>query len=819
MLNFLNTFSLKKKSRARRLEYRRSLPEHPVWYKRWLRTPGATHSLIFAMVFFLGTLLMDMWPLYPFTWRTGQFVNSDVEARTDFKVIDEQKMAKEIQNIRENTPLKFQLNSGMLEEMMKQLERIPASFKAAGKPGEVPKNLRALLKISATEEKKEQSGTDKPAVEPSSSDKTSQSPADSPVFKAWIDLADKDTKQDFKNKLAVVRSNLEELFVTDLAGKAFNSERYKLRDAVFLKGHTMLRRSTVAYLVDTGEKNKIMEGIKTATKSGFSEVILPGLRNFLLTKLAAEPLYTYDETQTRQDMEAAISSLKENPDPRCTRKHIAGEVLVPRTRQNGAGGLSSEQRDLLVKEHKAYLSYIWKHKPWLPVWCLITRVTMITLVTVSLCGYVGTFNKPLIRDNIQGLRLIVLCLFILAVVKLNVAFMEMSPYTSLLGLSIGAIITGIVYERRLAIFVSAMICILALMQVRGDLNMLLSFLAIAAMCVCSIGDVRTRSRIIIISILAGLAAFMIIYLTSIMDGIFWPFALKRGLWGGVSVMLAGLIVQGLMPIVERLFGVATGSTLLEWCDVSKPLLKRLAMQAPGTYNHSLQVGAMCEAAAEKVGGNGLLARVGAYYHDIGKISKPQYFSENQEEGQSKHEKLSPAMSTLVIIGHVKDGIEFAHQYSLPTQLRGMIATHHGTTSARYFYQEAVEEAQKSGEPEPDEDRFRYPGPKPRTREEAILMLADGAETSVRAMDKLTPTNIQTQVHAIVADKLGDGQLDECDLTLCEVHIIEESMIKSLCGMYHGRIAYPSEDKTNKKKEKDHEKQEEAGNDSDISNTE
>jgi len=183
--------------------------------------------------------------------------------------------------------------------------------------------------------------------------------------------------------------------------------------------------------------------------------------------------------------------------------------------------------------------------------------------------------------------------------------------------------------------------------------------------------------------------------------------------------------------------------------------------------------------------------VGAYYHDIGKINKPEYFVENQLGSPSKHNKLSPAMSLLIITGHVKDGIELAREYGLPPVLYEFIATHHGTTLVQYFYHAATEQRRAAGSDRaPEEVEFRYPGPKPRSKECAILMLADASESSVRAMPEPTAGRIEMQAHAIVSQRLMDGQLDECDLTLREVHEIEKSLVKSLCGIYHGRIAYP-----------------------------
>jgi hypothetical protein len=241
-------------------------------------------------------------------------------------------------------------------------------------------------------------------------------------------------------------------------------------------------------------------------------------------------------------------------------------------------------------------------------------------------------------------------------------------------------------------------------------------------------------------------------------------------------------------------------TLLDYSDANQPLLRRLAMDAPGTFSHSLLIGSIAEAAAEAIGCNGLLCRVGAYYHDIGKTNKPKYFVENEMGSASRHKELSPAMSQLIIVGHVKDGIELAREYGLPTILRQFIETHHGTTLVEPFYNEAKKKyeapligpsAQRPIEPPPSESEFRYPGPKPRTKESAIVMLSDTVEGAVRSLSEVTPGKIEAVVHNMAMKRLQDGQFDECDLSLRELSQIEASMSKTLAAHYHGRIAYPT----------------------------
>ncbi len=265
-------------------------------------------------------------------------------------------------------------------------------------------------------------------------------------------------------------------------------------------------------------------------------------------------------------------------------------------------------------------------------------------------------------------------------------------------------------------------------------------------------------------------------------------AMQFGLWS----VVAGFLMTGLLPFIESLFGVQTELSLLELGDVAHPLLQELVRRAPGTYNHSINVASIAEAAAESIGARGLLVRVGAYFHDIGKMLKPGYFVENQGQDANRHESLVPAMSTLIIIAHIKDGADLARQHHLPQSMIDFIQQHHGTTLVEYFYRRANERSEANDEGEVEESAFRYPGPKPQTKEAAVLMLADAVESASRALVEPTPARIESLVHEIAMKRLLDGQFDCCGLTLQELATIEDSLVKSLTAVYHGRVKYPSQ---------------------------
>ncbi len=256
----------------------------------------------------------------------------------------------------------------------------------------------------------------------------------------------------------------------------------------------------------------------------------------------------------------------------------------------------------------------------------------------------------------------------------------------------------------------------------------------------------------------------------------------------INGVVSSIIALGILPLFEWLFKVVTNISLLELADFNHPLLQRMVMEAPGTYHHSLIVGNLSDAAATAIHGHALLARIGAYYHDIGKLAKPQYFSENQCLQENAHDALAPTMSKLVIMNHVKDGVELAQKHKLNQQIIDFIRQHHGSSLAYYFYRRALENVENEARVE--EESFRYPGPKPNTRETAIVLLADSVEAATRTLKDPAPDAIREMVHKIVNNKFIDGQLDECDLTLKDLEKISAVFIRILTGMHHGRVNYP-----------------------------
>lgn len=312
--------------------------------------------------------------------------------------------------------------------------------------------------------------------------------------------------------------------------------------------------------------------------------------------------------------------------------------------------------------------------------------------------------------------------------------------------------------------------------------------------------IRQRYKIIqagiLISTIMALSLMVISYRKEI--GIISFSSSPNVIPASINGILSAFIVAGALPIFEFLFKVVTNISLLELSDFNHPLLKRLVLEAPGTYHHSLLVGNLAEMAAEAINANSLLARVGAYYHDIGKLEKPEYFSENQDRSLSKHEQLKASMSKLVIINHVKEGKSLAKKHKLNSGIIEFIEQHHGTSLVFYFYRRALEESKKKEDVK--EEVYRYTGPKPQSKETAIVLLADSVEAACRALEEPIVQRIEEVVHTIINNKFIDGQLDECDLTLKDLNKIDKTFIHILSAIYHSRIEYPDIKSGNSNKE-------------------
>jgi len=343
----------------------------------------------------------------------------------------------------------------------------------------------------------------------------------------------------------------------------------------------------------------------------------------------------------------------------------------------------------------------------------------------------------------------------------------------------------------------------SMVLLRSGVTALFAGLAAAVVIALLAPRIRRRTQIIRMGVIVGLCQAVVTLTRIDRFPPDWLDLVRQILFCGIGGTGAALIVVVLLPAFESLFGMTTNITLLELSDLGHPLLRRLAFEAPGTYHHSLMVANLAHAAADAIHANAVLARVGAYFHDIGKLTKAKYFTENIQEAESPHDELTPSMSALVVMGHVKEGLSLAMLHKLPGAVMDVIEQHHGTGLAAYFHHKAGQQAQADARENAatrgktptnittvDESHYRYPGPRPMSREAAIIMLADALEATSRTLDKPTPGHITELVDRLVDGRFEDGQLDDCEMELAELAQVKKAFVSCLTNMLHSRISYP-----------------------------
>lgn len=489
------------------------------------------------------------------------------------------------------------------------------------------------------------------------------------------------------------------------------------------------------------------------------------------------------------------------------REYQPGELIV-----TGNTPLRASDVELLETEYKTIRQSV----TWVEMFRYSVASFGMYIAIYVLCGFYIQKHHPRILQETRRLRTL---LGAVVVTVTLCAFDKFDNRYEWRGAIIPMVLFGatiaIAYGRELALLLTAAVTLVATLSLGQSLADFVILVATSAATILLLGRVRSRTKLIYVGIAAGAVAMLTTLGVSTLVGrsfgwsgtgrsplngldewIQHSFVLRQlfgSLWYGVCAVLAGVLMTGLLPFIEKLFDVQTDISLLELGDAAHPLLQELVRRAPGTYNHSITVASIAEAAAEAIGAHGLLVRVGAYFHDIGKIFKPDYFAENQRDTGSRHESLVPAMSTLVIVAHVKDGADLAHQHGLQQTIIDFIEQHHGTTLVEYFYRQATRQQEDNPDGVTvDETSFRYPGPKPQTKEAAVLMLADAAESASRTLIDPAPSRIEHLVHELSTKRLLDGQFEECGLTLQELHAIEDSLVKSLTAVYHSRVKYPNQ---------------------------
>lgn len=418
---------------------------------------------------------------------------------------------------------------------------------------------------------------------------------------------------------------------------------------------------------------------------------------------------------------------------------------------------------------------------------VISGAFLLNLTILTVFGVLVYFIRPRIYASLRWLVLqaaLVVVYFALArVVAANDVPAEALPVAFV------TLTVAVLWDSRVALVMGLVIAVLTVAQSPfADTEVLFPTMVGGAAAAMSVRVVRRRAQTwVFVAIITGAYAVTLLAM-ALLQGLSAGAVVVSMGWAGANAALSAVIAMGFMPVFEWATAITTDQTLLEWADPNRSLLRRLSLEAPGSYAHTINVANLGETAANSIGAHGLLCRVGLYYHDVGKVLKPHYFVENQPEGRNPHDNLKPDTSATIVREHVTEGLRLAREEKLPQVIQDFIPEHHGTQLIAYFHERAKDEF---GEDKVDEADFRYPGPKPQSKETAIAMLADSIESATRVLQEPTPERVRSLVDGIVEGKRSDGQLDEAPLTLREITQLKDSFVKVLSGIHHHRIDYPA----------------------------
>lgn len=730
------------KSTARREEIRKNRPDTAVPLMTRLREGDAMKSLAVAVIFCVLAICILVMREDVVSWRPGQWTHHDIVARVEFPFRDERKLEMARQTARDATPRVFrQVQPDPIKQIEDELLSLPDRVKGLTM-AELPQDLAALLDASSLARLQEYH------VPPQ--------------------------RQEYEQS---VHNYIEAIRQMELVVISEEERKQDLTRMITVQGLNAPVGGVTTYT--TKMRDDLSARFQTPAAKYFRLTLQPQIVNLTRNKFTEN--YVFDEGLTI----AAANRNEQLVSPTVGNVLKAANSPIVKV-EPGGRPISHEDWLMLKRENQEYLSTLG-----VAVWG--QRVGLgfvVALMTTIASAYVARYQPRIVRNVARAAAIALLLLAMLLVAQLAALGSSSIYIFGIAPTILTAMILCIAYEQRFALGIATFHAVLVTLAMDANLTFLMILETGVVTCCFLLDELRTRSKLIEVG---GMTALAMIVATAAAGALSFdplPYIAKQCLYTGAAGLGVGFVVLGILPFIEKTFRITTSMTLLELADVSHPLLRRLSVEAPGTYNHSLQVATIAEEAAESIGANSLLCRVGSYYHDVGKINKADYFVENQVDGQNRHLNLSPNVSRLIIHGHVKDGVEMGKEYNLPTNIIPFIQQHHGTTVVEYFYQRACDTCEPE-HPDPSKEQFRYPGPKPRTREIAILMIADAVESAARTMTEPSAARIEALVEDIAMKRLLDGQFDDCDLTMRDLDKVKHSLIKTLLGIYHGRIVYPS----------------------------
>ncbi|MFL5575378.1 MAG: HD family phosphohydrolase [Gemmatimonadaceae bacterium] len=485
------------------------------------------------------------------------------------------------------------------------------------------------------------------------------------------------------------------------------------------------------------------------------------------------PTLVYDRVTTerrRQDLQRSVNVRKY--EVRAGEKIVGAHEVVGREEHEKMRALRDEVQRRNVPEHA----------PGRVVGAVLFNALVITIFGITLLLF-----RPQLYRSFRALAFFAAIFALVCAIAALLSHRE-PVLPELIPVALAAILFCVLFDPRISLIAAMVLAVLIGGQsaFRGTNALFINLIGGVA---AAFGARVIRRRDEALYPMASVTAAYLLAAVAIGLTLDWPAAeiFRSGAWGAANAVASVALALMLLPFAEKLTGIDTYPKLLEWSDLNRPLMQRLSLEAPGTYNHTIVMANLAEAACNAIGANGLLARVGAYYHDIGKLKKPQYFVENQAKGRNPHDKLKPSTSAAIIRNHVRDGVELAEEFGVPKAVRAFITEHHGTGQISYFMEKARE--RDGGQVNPAE--FAYPGPAPQTAETAVCMLADGVEASVRVLHDPTPQKIRDVIDHIVRQRIEQGQLRDAPLTLRQLEIVKEQFARMLIAQHHHRLDYPA----------------------------
>lgn len=454
-----------------------------------------------------------------------------------------------------------------------------------------------------------------------------------------------------------------------------------------------------------------------------------------------------------------------------------------------------EVRPTHIQKFRSYQERLFQLEPPISLLYYTLGIGLLAaLLFVIALFFLNRYYHDIIRSNSKLLLISTVVILVLLLTRiLRQVFWHLPPgmteFTRYISpVTVGSLLLCLLVSVRIAIFLTLILSLLTALILGGGSGYILVVIIGSLAGIFGLSGARRRIDLFRAGLIAAAAGFLAVAGLGIARGLGLTVFISQGIGAAAAGIISAFFTLIALGIFETLFRVSSNIGLLELSDLNHPLLRRLMIRAPGTYHHSLMVATLAEGAAGEIGANSLLARIGAYFHDVGKITKPEYFSENETSGYSRHDALIPSMSSLILVAHVKEGVALARQYKMDRRIVSIIEQHHGTGLISYFYDRAGRNNQlKFDVMEKD---YRYPGPRPRSREAAIIMLADAAEAASASLERPTPSRLESLIDNIIGERFKDGQLDECKLTMVQLRKIGKSFVRLLSARYHTRVKYP-----------------------------